>query len=396
MEDSLLERCLRYREHISQVTGATCVLMDIKRGVFDGAPFSPSCHLSDRECDAYTTHLYGAYEAERWDGKYIYYCPRGLIFIATPVHVPHSPMEYCLITGPIIMSNFPDDMAYGDLTDLTGLSGVPHMTTAQTRSLSEIIRATAGYLAGEESAPDVDSGSQAEMLQMLYDISSDLPESERGYPIDSERKLQQMVRDGDKEGSQALLNQLLGNLYFSSGADFKVIKNRVTELLTLMSRATIEGGADVSQVLWLNDGFVGEVEQQTDIVSLSCWLGAAVHRFISCVFDFSDVKHRDVVFKITEYIKRNMTEKLNISDAAGHVYLSKSHLSRILRQELGCTFTEYVNRLRVDRSKVCLLDPRNTLADVAGKVGFEDQSYFTKVFKKLTGVTPGKYREQRM
>lgn len=397
MSQDLREQCLRMCNHISVATGTTCVLLDLMNRKFEGQPFLYSCNMKENHCEAITTHLYGAYEAERWGDKYIYYCPRGLIFIATPVHPDNGMIQYCLLTGPIIMDNFPDDKMYGGVMDLTGLEKVPSMTTAQTRAFSELIHSAVNALAGKAQQPDVDSGSHAEMLQMMYDISremSDLPKTR--YPIDSERELQQLIRQGDRDGVQKLLNELLGYVYFASGADFKVLKSRVNELLVVMSRAAIEGGGDVNQIFGLNDSYSREIEQLRDMESLSVWLGMVAHKFISCMFDFSEVKHRDIMFKITEYIKQNLAEKLTIEQAAAHVYMSKSHLSRILRREMGCTFTEYVNRLRVERSKLSLISGRMSLAEIAVSVGFEDQSYFTRIFKKVTGVTPGKYREQRL
>ena len=75
--------------------------------------------------------------------------------------------------------------------------------------------------------------------------------------------------------------------------------------------------------------------------------------------------------------------------------MSKSYFCRIIKEELGCTFTEYVNRLRIERSKVLLRSSGISIAEVACAVGFDDQSYFTRIFKKQTGVAPGKYRENR-
>ncbi len=390
---------MHYCKHIANITGTTCVLLDIEAGDFSGQPFQHSCDTAQFCCTAYQTHLYGAYQAERWDGKYIYHCPRGLTFIATPILLQGAAMNYCLVTGPILMANFddPDDLWYGDLQTLDGLESVPHMNTAQTRSFSEVIHAAACYIAGSEPAPDVDSGHHAELLQMMYEISARTPEdTPMPYPMESERQLQRLIRAGDKEGSQKLLNELLGYIYFASGADFGVIKSRVHELLVVMSRATIEGGADADEIIFLSDNYVKEIQNFTNIEALSRWLSAIVHKYISCVFDFKHIKHRDIVYKVSEYVKTNFQGKLTLDEVAEHVYLSRSHLSRILKEELGCTFTEYVNRLRIDRSKIYLMDARRSIADIAVAVGFDDQSYFTRVFKKATGVSPGKFREQRL
>ena len=62
---------------------------------------------------------------------------------------------------------------------------------------------------------------------------------------------------------------------------------------------------------------------------------------------------------------------------------------------MSLSFKNYLNTLRIDKSKSLLDNSDIQLVDIAGMVGYEDQSYFTKVFKKLTGISPGKYRERR-
>ena len=93
-----------------------------------------------------------------------------------------------------------------------------------------------------------------------------------------------------------------------------------------------------------------------------------------------------------DYIKTNYREKITLDDVANYAYLSKSYLSKIFKEEMDCTLTAYINKVRVEKSKQLLLDERISLADIAGQVGFEDQSYFTKVFKKVTGISPGKFK----
>jgi YesN/AraC family two-component response regulator len=58
-------------------------------------------------------------------------------------------------------------------------------------------------------------------------------------------------------------------------------------------------------------------------------------------------------------------------------------------------FNTYVNQVRVEAAKKLLLNDSVPLIDIASQAGFDGQSYFSKVFKKMTGVTPGKYRESR-
>ena len=84
-----------------------------------------------------------------------------------------------------------------------------------------------------------------------------------------------------------------------------------------------------------------------------------------------------------------------MDEVARHVYLSRSYLSSLFKEETGMSLFTYINRVRVEKSKLFLLDKDVALVDVASLCGFEDQSYFTKVFKKETGMSPKKYRDSR-
>jgi len=388
----LLERCLHYCEYIRTLTGVHTALLNVREMRFESAPFRSACKTEASGCVAGSTHLYGAYEAERWDGKYIYYCPCGLTFVAATPLFLNEPMEYCLIIGPMIMSN--DDDPYDDVfLEQAEISAVPRMTTAQVRALSELASAALSSFSIDLLPPDVDSGNQAGFLQMMYDLIEE--NSSKNYPIESERQFQEYIRTGNKAAAQNLLNELLAHIYIRAGNDIPQIKSRIQELLALMSRAAIDGGADVEEILRLCQHYASEVDSVNGIEALNRWIGAILHKFISFAFDFCNIKHQNVIFKTNAYIKEHLTEKISLDQAAEHVFLSKSYFCRIIKDELGCTFTEYVNRIRVDRSKSLLRNTGMSIVEIACAVGFDDQSYYTRIFKKQTGLAPGKYREQK-
>ena len=77
------------------------------------------------------------------------------------------------------------------------------------------------------------------------------------------------------------------------------------------------------------------------------------------------------------------------------VYLSPAYLSRIFKQETGVTFNEYLNRVPlVNKAKELLRRRELRMTDISLAVGYEDQSYFTKVFKRVAGMLPREYREK--
>jgi YesN/AraC family two-component response regulator len=88
-------------------------------------------------------------------------------------------------------------------------------------------------------------------------------------------------------------------------------------------------------------------------------------------------------------------KKLTLEEVASCVYLSPSYFSKVFKTEMNCNFVTYLNRLRIEMSKKLLLDNNIDLVDISNIVGYEDQSYFSKIFKKMTGVSPGKFRDCR-
>lgn len=94
------------------------------------------------------------------------------------------------------------------------------------------------------------------------------------------------------------------------------------------------------------------------------------------------------------YMREHCSEPITCDDVAAAALMSPSHLSRMLREKLNRSYTELLAEMRVTEARHLLLRSRKSLAQVAAEVGFSDQSYFTKVFKQHTGMTPGEYRRR--
>ena len=99
-----------------------------------------------------------------------------------------------------------------------------------------------------------------------------------------------------------------------------------------------------------------------------------------------------IVKNALEYIRANSQEKLRLVDVADQVYVSQWHLSKLLNKHTGKTFSEILNGARMDKSKELLKDPSLRICDVAEMVGFQDLAHFSRVFKKMEGMSANEYR----
>lgn len=94
------------------------------------------------------------------------------------------------------------------------------------------------------------------------------------------------------------------------------------------------------------------------------------------------------------YMKKNYTRKLTLKEVADHIYVSQWHLSKLLNGHTGQSFSGLLNTIRVDAAKELLKDPALRVGDVAETVGFLDLAHFSRVFKKIAGVSANEYRNR--
>ena len=93
------------------------------------------------------------------------------------------------------------------------------------------------------------------------------------------------------------------------------------------------------------------------------------------------------------YVEQNFDRQLKLEDVASYFHLNKCYFCSVLKKELGKTFSQIVNEVRVEKSKELLREGNFSTLSIALSVGFNNQNYFNLTFKKLTGMTPLQYRK---
>lgn len=214
----------------------------------------------------------------------------------------------------------------------------------------------------------------------------------RVYPYEKEKALITKLKTGDTEQAKALLNDLLGYVFFAEGNNLEIVKSRALELAALLSRAAIEGGATSDSVLKVNNQFLMSLQSITDLDDLCYKLQETIDVFTDCMFNYIPSKGNEITKKAIRYISQNFSKSLTLDEVADHVHLNPAYFSTLFKQSTGSSFKEYLNMVRIEESKRLLSNTDYSIIDISLATGFEDQSYFSKVFKKYTGLTPKQYR----
>jgi AraC-like DNA-binding protein len=103
---------------------------------------------------------------------------------------------------------------------------------------------------------------------------------------------------------------------------------------------------------------------------------------------------RDRLTRVRDYIEAHLDDRLTLTDLAGVACLSPYHFSRSFKGSVGIGPQRYVMRRRLERAKTLIRRTAQPLAEIALQVGLCDQSHLTSMFRRETGVTPGRYRAE--
>lgn len=99
-----------------------------------------------------------------------------------------------------------------------------------------------------------------------------------------------------------------------------------------------------------------------------------------------------IVNQATAYIEEHYAQKLTLQEVADKCYVSQWHLSKLINKYTGNTFYELLNNVRIEKAKALLNDPKLKIGDIVDMVGYSDAAHFSRVFKRIVGVSANEYR----
>lgn len=208
-----------------------------------------------------------------------------------------------------------------------------------------------------------------------------------------EQRIRYAVQGGDKEQLQASLD-----------AWFKAIEQ--SESITLEQLHLWVQQFRLAQTIWLNNSSIQDsnssdnsfppvFNDQGDF-TLEQWKRSIVleaHMSLTQLDEGANKTHSPMQ-AIANYIDQFLHEDLSLQDISNRFFLSREYISRKFKQEMNENLTDYITRIRIERAKSLLADSQLKIAQISEMVGFQDEKYFSKVFKKAADCSPNEYRKQ--
>lgn len=352
-----------------------------------------------------SVHINASRRAQEIGEAYVFSCHASLDHIVYPLQ-NHGELIGSVILGPFVMDT-PDSTLVSSVADkyrlspalsldlYDELSTLPVVSPPRVQLLKKMMEFMLSPLIQDERALLIQA--QEKLYQQSKINETIQIYKEQGLPAPAqyfyqrEKELLTKVRTGSISEVKGILNDLIGYVLFRQGGNLEAVRIRSIELITLLSRVAMDGGARVDSIYELNNKLLPAFFQEQNLDTLCLRLQEVAENFMDAMFSSQD-KGNLYIRKAMRYMADHYAQHLTLEETAAHIQLSPSYFSALFRQVVGISFRQHLCSIRVEESKQLLLNTDYSLADIAVAVGFPDQSYFCKAFKRIVGLTPGKFR----
>jgi AraC-like DNA-binding protein len=101
------------------------------------------------------------------------------------------------------------------------------------------------------------------------------------------------------------------------------------------------------------------------------------------------------IIKVVRYVRENINRNVTIDELAALCFLTKDHFIRLFKREMNCTPLQYINQKKIEKAQLMLIISTKSIKNVAYELSFDNISYFYRLFRKLTGIPPSRYKKNR-
>jgi AraC-like DNA-binding protein len=211
------------------------------------------------------------------------------------------------------------------------------------------------------------------------------------YPFVLEREVIHAMRTGKQEEAEHLIASFLEALA-ERGAKEIDVQQGMLQLLGSILHAVRHLGMDPSRV-FTSGNLYEQLTQIREPQKMLNWFSSEIIQpFIQDLEARSDVQLKKAVESAMIYIQSHYMNEISLDSCAEHTGMNAVALSRAFKSVAGQNFIDYLTELRMGKAKELLRETSLKINDIAVEVGYQ-HSYFTRIFKKQEGMTPGQYRE---
>lgn len=367
---------------------------------------SPLDIFSDKKSICFQSFETATRIAKKMGEAYIFTCPSGFIHIA--ISLLHDLHDYgTILIGPIQLHaleqhttgefiRLHQDPAPVLTNALKTIQELRAFTSHEIHALSKLTYITITRLFDQEiiyKKLREEKKSQARIGETLYDYKA--ASSPIRFSSENKSAVLEAVLHCKKEDAIEAMRRVLQELLLIESGNLDLVKARLLEFYSLIARTAVDKGLGLNSVFDLNFKFISSISNLFTVNELILWTEETITFFVDELFSHTESQHAPLIEKTLLLIEENYLQDISLQIVAKELHVSEGHLSKLFHKEMETTFSNYVNQLRIAKSKEYLRETNMTISEIAFAVGYNHQNYFTRVFKKHANVSPSAFRAKK-
>lgn len=339
------------------------------------------------------THQAAGMLADRYGGQYVYICPEKKLFAAAPIIRGRSVSEIA-ITGPVeIEEDDEKQLVY------EGYAPFRQCTIDDFHRVTLLLAAIASAAGESEDTylrrvGQIEDGSHSRMSDSI--IRNSEKSVLREYPIASEHDMVEAIKASNPVSALAAYDRIYGsfNSYGMMRGDHAAYE-RLEDLVVIVTRAGLDAGVDTGIIFEACERCNEDLKYTSTSLQVYHRIRFFIEEVIGFVQALTGVGYERNIYRIQTYVFTHYTEQITLEKIAADIGYSSAYLSRVFKEKTGINLFSFINKVRIEAAMTDLRTTDYTVAEIAKRNGFESVGYFTRVFKKMTDITPGYYRDHK-
>lgn len=213
----------------------------------------------------------------------------------------------------------------------------------------------------------------------------------------TERNLIHYVSQGNKEMALKVIDDddysWINELNRFPDNPIRNVKNLGVILNTLLRKAIESSGVDEYFIHTISENYALRIENILTVRQMINLRNEMIKEYCDIVNKHNSLAYSELISKAITYIKLNFRKDIGLTLVAKELFIHPTHLAKKFKKETGKTVSEYINEVRIKEAQFIIKVTEIKIEDIAYHVGYNDKKYFSKTFKKITGVSPSEYRK---
>lgn len=230
----------------------------------------------------------------------------------------------------------------------------------------------------------------SEVYNQTKNSTADSRFSINNYPYQSEKRVFAKIIDKNYELAREEFNKIYDYLLEEEQNNLNWIKSFLRRFLVFLNRRLMEYYS-VQQPFLKMESLESEVELIDNPEGLKIYFEQIIEKLIEDLSNNTKEQKVQIIETVKDYIEENYQDDISLEDVAEYISFSKYYLSKLFKEVEGINYKDYLIKVRMEAAKE-KLKKGEEIKVVACEVGYSDRNYFSRAFKKYTGISPGKYQ----